>query len=291
MGAIYDNDFYQGNEPTLSEPLRFPKIGYDNVVSGADLVASTSVAGFPVESLANSFTFELWKPSELPATVDVDAGRVVNVDYLAFGAHALGGCSIALEYSADGTNYYEAVSGGVVRDRAGMMLFEPVVGRYFRLTITAGVPLGFDFNFVTQQYLLQPDAPTAADVYLGVLYIGKALEMQRGVYQGHTPGEFARTDEIRPSVSEGGQWLGRSVVRRGFETGFSFQNLKADWVRSTLAPFLDAAITQPFFIAWRPETKADEVLFGWSNSPIVPTNSGPRDYMSVDFNVSAHGGV
>lgn len=289
MGAIYDNDFYDDKPLTLDEPLRFPRIGYDNVVTEANVLGSTSLAGFPADSVGNALTYELWKPSELPATLDIDAGAPVTADYVAFGAHNLAGCRITLSYSTDGSTYSPAIEGVVVRNKAGMMLFEPVTARYWRLDILGwATSPTLSLDFVNRVYAVG-DYTEADGTYLGVLYLGRALQMERGIYQGHTPGEFARNDEIRPSVSEGGQWLGRTVVRKGYDTSYSFSNLRADWVRSTLAPFLDAAVTDPFFIAWRPETKADEVLLGWTQGPIVPTNSGPRDLMSVDFNVSAHG--
>lgn len=289
MGITYDNDFYDDKALTLDEPLRFPRIGYDNVVTEQNVIGSSSLAGFPAESVGNALTYELWKPSTLPASLDIDAGEPVTADYVAFGAHNLSGCLVTLSYSTDGSTYAPAIEGVVIRNKAGMMLFEPVTARYWRLDILgwAASPT-LDLDFQSQAYAAG-DYTDADDTYLGVLYLGRALQMQRGIYQGHTPGEFARSDEIRPNVSEGGQWLGRTVIRKGYDTTYSFSNLKADWVRSTLAPFLDAAVTDPFFIAWRPETKADEVLMGWTQGPIVPTNSGPRDLMSVDFTVSAHG--
>lgn len=289
MGVTYDNDFYDDKPLTLDEPLRFPRIGYDNVVTEANVLASTSLAGFPAESVGNSFTFELWKPSELPASIDIDAGSPVTADYVAFGAHNLTGCRITLSYSTDGVTFADAVEAVVVRNRAGMLLFEPVTARYWRLDILGWASSAtLSLDFVNREYRVGAFSE-AQDTYLGVLYLGRALQMERGIYQGHTPGEFARNDQIRPSVSEGGQWLGRTVVRKGYQTEYSFSNLRADWVRSTLAPFLDAAVTEPFFVAWRPETKAGEVLFGWTERPIVPTNSGPRDLMSAAFTVSAHG--
>lgn len=289
MGVIYDNNFYDDKALELDEPLRFARIGYENFVTEDNVVASSSLAGFDGESVGNARTYELWKPSELPATLNIDAGEPVTADYVAFGAHNLSGCRVTLSYSTDGADFTEAVEGVVVRNKSGMMLFEPATARYWRLDILGwATSPTLSLDFVNQVYALG-DYTEADDAFLGVLYLGRALQMQRGIYQGHTPGEFARNDEIRPTVSEGGQWLGRTVVRKGYDASYSFSNLKADWVRSTLAPFLEAAITKPFFIAWRPESKADEVLFGWTQAPIVPTNSGPRDLMSVQFNVSAHG--
>lgn len=291
MGAIYDRNYYDDKSLTVSEPLRFARIGYDNFVTEDNITASSSLAGFPAESLGNAFTYEIWKPSELPATLTIDAGEPVTADYMGLAVHALSGCEVMLSYSNDGTSYTEAATAAPVRDSAAMVLFDSVTARYWQITITGwATEPTLLADFTTRTYELGDYAAgETGGALLGVLHLGQALAMQRGLFQGHTPGRWARTDEIRPSVSEGGQWLGRSVVRRGFQTSYSWSNLKSAWVRDTLTPFIDAAITQPFFIAWRPEGYADEVLYGWTNKPIQPQNTGPNDYMSVSFTVTAHG--
>src|SRR5690554_1023190 len=290
MGAIYNSSYYDDKTITTTEPLTFARIGYDNIVTKQNITSSSSLAGFGVEALGNPFTYEVWKPANFPATLDVDAGEIVTVDYVAFGAHNLSNCVATVQYSQNGVDYIDVTTADFEKDKAAMLLFSPVSARYWRVTIDISVEEStLILDFINQRYTVYAAQGSSGDAYIGVMYLGKALEMQRGLYQGHTPGVFARQVEIRPNVSEGGQWLGRSVVRKGYKTSYSFNNLKAAWVREQMMPFFDAAITSPFFIAWRPETHADEVLFGWSDGPIVPANSGPRDYMSVSFSITAHG--
>ncbi len=65
--------------------------------------------------------------------------------------------------------------------------------------------------------------------------------------------------------------------------------MTARWYRDWFDPFVEAARRYPFFIAWNPLRFPDEVLYGWCNEDIQPTNQGRRDFMSVGFSVEAIG--
>lgn len=122
---------------------------------------------------------------------------------------------------------------------------------------------------------------------IGVVYMGKALEMQRALYGGHTPINLARSTMVRPNLSERGQFLGRSIVRTGASGAWTWGNLKAEWVRAHLDPFVEAARTDPFFILWRPDSFPGEAGYCWTLGDPAPSNSGVRDLMT--FSLEAEG--
>jgi hypothetical protein len=122
---------------------------------------------------------------------------------------------------------------------------------------------------------------------VGVIYIGKALEMERAIYTGHTPIGLARKTVIRPNLSTGGQFLGRSLIRAGSSGSWSWKNLTAAWVREYLDAFLEAARTTPFFILWKPNRFPGEAGYCQTAGDQIPTNSGPKDKMS--FTLTAEG--
>lgn len=289
MGLKYNQDYYDDKTITATETLDKARIGYNSIVTEANVSASSAVAGFPDSSLGNSFTYELWKPSTLPASIDVDAGQAVTVDYMALAVSGLTDCRVTLSYSTDGATYTEARQAIVLNNKSAMFLFDQVTARYWRLDILgwAETPT-LSSDFAEGVYTLG-DYTDAQNVYLGVLYLGQALQMQRGIYQDHTPDPFAARNEIRPTVSEGGQWLGRSVVRKGYQESFQWSNLRAQWTRDNFLPFVEHAVTDPFFVAWRPQGYADEVVYGWTQNDIRPNNTGPRDFMSAEFSVTGHG--
>ncbi len=130
--------------------------------------------------------------------------------------------------------------------------------------------------------LVGPGEPT-----IGVIRMGKALEMMRPIYGGHTPIALARETVIRPNISERGQWLGRSIIRSGARGSWSWQNLTAAWVRRYLEPFIESARTSPFFILWRPQTFPEEAGYCWTAADLSAANAGGQDRMS--FSLEAEG--
>lgn len=290
MGIVLDGDYYDDKTLTLDQPLRNARIGYQNWITEANVSAS-AVAGFPASAMGNPFTYELWKPPTSPATITVDFGRVRTIDYVGIGAHKLGGAAVTFRTSLDGVAYTDQREAVLQTDRAVMLLFEPVTARYVQLYIQGwATEPTLLLDFVTPEYGLA-DYTDAANMHIGVLFVGQCLQMQRSVYGGVTPQPFAKTTEIRPNVSEGGNWLGRSVVRKGYQAGVSFKHLDADWTRANFLPFIDHAVEGKgaFFMAWRPEGYADECFYCWTDDDINPSNMGITDFMQVDFNIKGHG--
>jgi hypothetical protein len=126
---------------------------------------------------------------------------------------------------------------------------------------------------------------------MSIIHFGNILEMQRPAkWMGHTPAILNRNFEKRPNVSERGQRLGASLIREGITTAFDFANLDEHWVRSTFDLFMRNCMRYGYFIAWRPDQFPDEVLFGWTDKPIVPSNTqgGINRRMSVSWGMECH---
>lgn len=98
---------------------------------------------------------------------------------------------------------------------------------------------------------------------IGVIYVGKALQLERNIYVGHTPITYGRNRKTVNGVSENGQYLGEIVVRQTNMTSVSLQNLTPDWYRSFLDPFFKLTPRVPCFWAWRPEGYPSEVGYCW----------------------------
>ncbi|MBK1780556.1 hypothetical protein JHL22_04940 [Advenella sp. WQ 585] len=237
-----------------------PKIGWQNLSESAS--ASTSVPGFPASAVLNPMTYERWMPAVAPANIDIDLGSIQSVGYVGIAAHTLIGAAVVISHSDDGTTWSEVTAIIPVDNSPIMYVFEAISARYWR----------FGIGKVAE---------------IGVIYIGNILTMQRKLYGGHSPGLLARQTDILPNISQTGQFLGRSISRKGYATTYQFRNLEAQWVRDELDPFVESALSRPFFIAWKPERFPKEVLYGWCNSDITPVNQGQRDLMSVSFQIEA----
>jgi len=126
---------------------------------------------------------------------------------------------------------------------------------------------------------------------IGVIFIGRTLEMQRAIYGGHSPITLSRVTKRTPVNSESGNNLGLSVVRRGVSTSFSWNNLTAQWYRNNFDPFVRYATQSAgtFFIAWRPSKYPNEVGYCWVDAnDITPSNNGTRNLMDVTMPVKGH---
>lgn len=246
-----------GYSPTPD--LNHCRIGWQSIAYGLTPTASTSATGKPAIAATYPTTFEYWQPTALPATWAIDLGSSKAVDYAGLVGD-FAGATIAIQSSTDNSTWTTQLSM-TPTDRINIGLFAEVSARYWRLYITGSLP------------------------GIAVVYIGKALAMQRKIYQGHSPLTLARDTELSNNVSDGGQYLGRSIIRQGASTSFGWQHLKADWYRANFDPFVQAARVAPFFIAWRPEQYPSEMGFVWTSNDIKPANTGPRDFMGVDMTV------
>lgn len=281
-----DRNYYSNVAVTADVSLKHARIGWKNYVQA--ITASTQATGFPAAALLNSFTYEFWKPVSLPATLDIDLGSSKTCDYLALGAHELGGCEIKLYYSLSGATYVQVAVATLQDNTDVMLLFTPQAARYWRIEIGMAEPV-FVSDFVTGEYSIWEGGAGFAS--LAVLFLGEAMPMERMIYGGHTPGVFARETTYSDNESEGGQWLGRSIARQSLTESFSFKNLTPDWIRDTFEPFRTHAETQPFFALWRPLGFANECTFGRTMQDIQPSNSGVRDFMSVSFVMRGYRGA
>lgn len=249
--------------------LNHARIGINRITTRSNLIASTaSEPGFPAISVTNPLTYESWKPLSFPViqhSLTFDAGKSVSVDYLGIAAHNLGtnGVTVALLSSPDGIVFTKEIEFVPGSDRAIMALLVLKERRFWRVTLD-NVVFG---------------------TFLSVVYIGRALEMERAIYGGHSPILLSRVTSLRPNISETGQWLGRSIIRKGFRTEFSWKHLTPDWYRNNFDPFVQLARRRPFFIAWRPARFPDEVAYAWTTADIKPTNMGLAALMEVSMSV------
>lgn len=264
--VISDNMVIVGANPNLPPfPLSHARIGYESFCTTSNVTASSEAAGFPAISAVNPLTYDQWRPSAVPATWTCTLASAQDADYIGIAGHNLStvGAVVAVEYSFDGSTWVELEQLSPADNSPIMLIFSTITALAWRLSIVSA-----------------DSAPQ-----IGAIYIGEALVMQRQIYGGHSPVTLSRQTELSPNRSEGGQWLGRSIVRKGVATSYEWKNLTALWYRQNFDAFVKVARTRPFFIAWYPSKYPQEVGFVWTTGDIQPQNMGIRDYMSVSMNV------
>lgn len=252
-----------GFNPTI--PLNHSRIGHQTFTRTGTATASSAQTLFPADAPLNEMTYEYWRPASMPASWVLDTGASNIVNYFGIAAHTLGssGCVLTIASSPNNATWTTIDTLTPADDSQIMFLFANVTARYYRLSIAGST------------------VPS-----VGVIYIGKTLDMLRPCYAGLTPISLSEDSVIRPNKSEGGQWLGRSVLRSGSSMKVSYSNLENAWVRTAFRAFMDDAIIHPFFFAWRPDSYPDDVGYVWVGDNIKPSNQGVRDLMQVSLSMS-----
>ena len=252
-------------EPTTS--LQNARIGYENLLTATTTTAARKMLipntyeRYPVQAGSTSVKFQLSTPSE--------------INFLGFAAHNLGSFQGGVPIEAK----YATVIGGAltsfytttfVNNGALMVLLDGLEG-----ILVAEIEL----SFITASF----------GAKIGVFYAGNALEMQRSIYGGHSPADLSAKTKYQSTMSDGGQFIGRTVTRKGSATSFSWRHLTPDWYRESFQPFVESAVTIPFFITWKPSDYPLATSFGYTDGDIKPSNMGGGNaLMSVSFNFTGH---
>jgi len=254
--------------PSGDEPLTHARIAHSgNWLSGGTVSASSTAADFFADGPGTSLTYEKWKPASLSATWEYDHGIAAEVDYCVIGAHTMGtnGNTLQIQYFNGSTWSGVIPSTAITSDMPIFAIFAPQTRQRWRIQISGGI------------------APT-----VGVIKFGKAMQMQRPLYGGHSPLDLARKTTLRSNTSTRGEFLGRTKLRGMFQASFEWDNLTAQWVRDNWRSFQKAVETEPFFIAWRPMTFS-EVGLCYTDGAGAPSNTGRRDFMSASVSVTGYG--
>ena len=252
----------------LEFPLTHARIGYVNYTPDGTVTASSEQAGFEADSVQNTMTYERWAPVSLPADIVIDMGVTRSINYIGLASHSMGtqGVTIVASYSEDGVTYTSLdVNASPQSDMSMMLLFTETAARYVKLAFTGDV-----FS-------------------LGVIYVGKTLDMYRALYSSHTPDSMGRTTTLKPNTSVGGAFLGRSKLRQGYSNKYEWDKTPVDWYKDNVEPFSVAALDDPFFIAWNADEHPEDCLYCWCNDDISPELSGVLNFVSFSFSVEGIG--
>ena len=246
--------------------LNNARIGYQSYLDDAILTTLLpSQDGYPIENIKTGQTFEVFKSTVSAEIISIDLGVAQDIDYIGMVGKNIQ--TYGLEYSLDGINYTQISLGSLTDNIAIMGLFESTTARYWRILVGTG---------------------TTDTINIANVKLGQVLAMYRPIYGGHSPITLSRKTTYKPNMSEGGEFLGRTITRYGYTGSYNWQHLPATWYREAFDPFVKHARTGTYYIAWRPETFPQEVAYGWTNEDIIPSNMGIRDLMQVSLNVEGY---
>lgn len=261
--------------------LQLPRIGYQNLLFAlldSDVTASTSETTGPKDAPLRPDTAEYWQPTVLPATWEVDLGADTSIDYVGIAGANFGTSGVScvvdtapetLVGSPESKDWTRFAEEAVPTDDAPLLFLDSAkTARYVRITLTGGTDM--------------PIMPA--------VYVGTALVIPREIgVRGYTPIRFSRKTQLYGSVSQGGQFLGQNIKRKGLDGNVQFELLDPDWYRANFEPFALAARRYPFFFAFWPGEYTDDVSYCWTDRDIKPSYMGMPNYMQVSINLKGIG--
>lgn len=238
-------------------PDSHARILYNNLVNASSVTDA--------EKTLTPNTWERWTSASGSMDARFQTGSSVDIDSVAIAAHNLGSTGSKVVVATSGT------VNGTFTDRAS-------------ITPTDNSPIYLRFDKVEDVQDVKITITGGTDREVGIVYAGESLQMYRPIFGGVDPLDLNVDADYRNNISESGQFLGRTVIRRGSNGSFRWKNLDDEWVREKFKPFMESAITQPFFINWRPDFY-DSTSFGYTTRPISISNSGGGNrLMSVSLN-------
>ena len=255
--------------PSSNPPfaLNHARILYDNLLLGSAVAVSAGDNG--------SFTLipntaDRWTTTSGSRTITYTLAANADIDTVCIGAHNLGssGYSVTVDYSIDLVTAFASfdTSQNPVDDAAMMFhLSSSVSVRRLRITVSG-----------------------TGNIFVGSVYAGIALQMQRPFFAGHAPITLSATTTRYSSMTEGGNFVGEQIRRLGYKTSADWANLENDWYRFYFQPFVISARTLPFYFAWNLLQYPLDVGYCKTSEDISPAY-GVKTRFNVSFSMVGFG--
>lgn len=253
--SVYIESGFSG----ISYDLKHPRICWNSIGRRATIVASTETAGFEATNAASPFTYSSWRPETAESTFTMSLSTAEPVSYFAMAGHDLGsvGTLFDVELFVDGL--WVSVSNTIAptTDVDLVVLFDQRNATAVRVNFSIA-------------------APTIA-----VIFAGDVIEIPQPQYASvGTPVDLASETEFMTNRAMRGAYVGRSKKRQRKRNDFPVSHVTEVWVRSVLSPFIEDAVSNPFFLVERPEGYPDAVSYRWLDRDILPERSGQKNLMS-----------
>lgn len=245
-------------------------IGYNNLVkSGAIISTSGDAVGYEKENAQSWKTSTWWKADDdFQSQLIIDMGTAVDVDWFGIAGHdiAANSSNYYIDYSLTGAFLGEEVLiKGTTTPTEDVTIFENITlvnARYFR----------FVFNV--------SDVGTAA--HIGNLFLGEALQLERGMPQGFSPANLNRKRNILNNKSNSGNFLGRIIKHEGAEIKINQKTITRTWIDANWTALADSIELYPFYFLWDSVTYANEAAYCIAKKITYPSYS---DTLNLDFTI------
>jgi hypothetical protein len=233
-------------------PAGTPLIGYQSVISEANVSSLSATAGFPITNIANPATHLYWKGAVVTGSEAIDvAVNGQTIDYMAIAGHNLGSAGISFSISDTNSPATTLLNSTTVADD------KPIIIR-----LPSGLRTTVRLSLAVHDTLPQ----------IAVMYLGQILVLERGIKVDveFIPIVYGRKTNVVNGMSESGNFLGRVVLSESRETKAEFFAFTPTFYRASVDPFIVSAQEDPFFWAWAPSDYPLETGFAWLTTDAQP---------------------
>ena len=245
-------------------------LAYNNFYKTGTVSASSDPAATPKENAIDDLLYDYWQPtSGTSHQLDLDLGGATSVDVFGFYSsdfYSLTGAACKL-YQSDDDSTYTLVS-----------------------TITPAT-IGAKLKLVTasshRYWRIQFDTTGAETPKIQHAFIGKSLEMQRGLGAGFAPMALGSENVPINSETDTGIFIGRSNKKRAIPATLNFSNLTPAWMRTHWPTILSALESSPFMVLPSPDTYPNEAAFCWTSGIIQTPPYSKDNLLGVSIPIKA----
>jgi hypothetical protein len=247
---------------------------HENILESATLTASNEATGFEVENCVDKLTSTWWKPGTTGSQSFVaELATSQTVNSVGIIGHNLGteGATIAIQYSTASPQSWTSLFTITPSD-------DNSIFRYDATGASAA-----DWRILITNC-------TAATL-IGVVAIGEAMTMPGTMPTPFSPVKYNRNNEILNSVTEGGQFTGRSVISEGYEIDIDQNLVTPAWVDANYDALMDRIEVAPFFFVADYQADASPIVdnsaYCWIESVKPPQHIHGSLYMDFSFKCKA----
>lgn len=237
-----------------------PRIAYVNYLqdSASTVTFSTETAGFEASKAYDDRPNTGWLPTASglsTITLDCGSSRIVNAFGVARSTLGDNSGTIQLFYSDTGTggpwtSFADAISPDDER-------------AYYQFNAD-----GEDHQYWQVQMTSTPASQ------LNLLFIGSDFEVPIGDYVGKTPPFLNRKDKVEINQTQGGTFVGATLISENTSVKFSYEFMSQAFVRDVWEDFMLHARTGVWWMLWNSENRPTEASFCWPSGRMpVPKNS------------------
>lgn len=225
------------------------RLVYANLAAGVTPVVTSETSGSEAANALTWLSSQRWlAASSATQAFQLDLGSALGIDCFGLYKHNLGDIagSLLVQYSTSSlggtfTTLF-AITPGAANSGGNRTLFR------------------VNSNAVTARYWQAVFSGHNAPPSVGVLLLGLSTQLPAPDHPFMVP-MLNRDTEILNNVSEGGEFLGRRVLRPGMKTGFKLGKVQETWARQYWEPIARGLEVNPFFWAWDASRYPDDAYY------------------------------